>query len=233
MAVPNVDFSSPYYPYRKVIEGNEMRGAELIPYKIMMYLLDMPDSAGYTPVDDNERPRVRLIKLLTFDGPNPLAQPLPSPQEKLSILFNGDEPDINTDEQQTKHPYGYRLFTQRNIAQSGIKAKTILKIYPGRVLDPTDSKSVIGFQAEIWTNPNFSSTKTTSRDRLWDIECELRDSLNGVDIQGVGCIKFCRQDGSFNGSENLFGDNGEIGRIVYFSTNWLGGGAKTITTYNI
>jgi hypothetical protein len=130
MAKPTVPFNSPYYPYQKIIAGNEMRGAELIPYKIMMYLLDLPDPLGYEPIDDNKRPRVCLMKLLAYDGSNPLAEVLPTPKEKLSLLFNGDEPDINTDEQKSKHPFGYRLFMQRNIAQSGIEAKTILKIYP-------------------------------------------------------------------------------------------------------
>lgn len=227
MPIEPVDFNSPYYPYRRVINGQIMEGAELIPYKIMMYLLDLPDSAGYQPVDDNSRPRVRLIKFLTYDCANPLAQPLPTPEQKLSLLFNGEQPDINTDEQRQNHPFNYRLFMQHSIAQSLIEAKTILKIYPGRVLDPTDFRSVIGLQAEIWTNPNLvTNTKTANYDRLWDIECALRDSLNCVDIAGVGLVHFSRNDGSFNGSENLFGNSGECGRVVYFSTAWMGGGKE-------
>lgn len=220
-----VSFSSPFYPYKRVINGNIMSGAELIPYKILMYLLDLPDSAGYQPVDDNSRPRVRLIKLLAYDCANPLDQPLPTPKQKLSMVFNGDQPDINTDEQQANHPFGYRLFMQRSIAQSILEAKTMLKIYPGRVLDPTDFRSVIGLQAEIWSNPNLvTNTKTTYYDRIFDIECALRDSLNCVDIAGVGLVHFSRNDGSFNGSENIYGNSGECGRIVYFSAAWMGGG---------
>ena len=59
------DFSSPYYPYEKVNEGyNSFDGAELIPYQILSYLMDMEDANGYVPVDDNARPRVRLMKYL-------------------------------------------------------------------------------------------------------------------------------------------------------------------------
>ena len=224
MAIEQADFASPFYPYRRVLNGQIMEGAELIPYKIMMYLLDLPDSAGYLPVDDNSRPRVRLIKLLTYDCADPLAQPLPTPKQKLSLLFNGEEAAINTDEQKANHPFAYRLFMQHSIAQSIIEAKTILKIYPGRVLDPTIYRSVIGLQAEIWTNPSLAAIKTTSRDRLWDIECALRDSLNCVDLSGVGLIQFARNDGSFNGSENIYANNGECGRVIYFSTAWMGGG---------
>lgn len=222
----HVSFDSPFYPYSRVINGNIYSGAELIPYKILMYLLDLPDSFGYQPVDDNSRPRVRLIKLLTYDCANPLAEPLPTPQQKLSLLFNGDEPDINTDEQRKRHPFGYRLFMQHSVAQSALEAKTILKVYPGRILDPDDFRGIIGLQAEIWTNPNLANVKTTSRDRIFDIECALRDSLNMVDMAGVGLMKFSRNDGSFNGSENLYTHNGDCGRVIYFSTAWAGGGTQ-------
>lgn len=227
-----VSFDSPYYPFKRVIAGNEMRGAELIPYKILMYLLDLPDSAGYMPKDDNDRPRVRLMKYLWYDDANPLAHPLPTPEQKRSLLFDPTNPDINTDEDKEKHPKGYRLFMQRNIAQSILTAKTILKIYPGRVLDPTDFRSIIGFQAEIWSNPNLvTNTKTIYYDRLFDIECALRDSLNCVDIAGVGTVKISRNDGSYNGSEYLYAENGDGGRILYFSTAWSGGGTDPIKTY--
>lgn len=218
-----VDFSSHYYPYRRIVNGVVMKGAELIPYKIMRYLLDLPDSAGYMPADDNNRPRVRLMKHLFYDCADPLSQPLPTPEEKLSILFDPEHPDINSDEQKAKHPKGYRMYTQRNVAQSLLEAKTLLKIYPGRILDPTDFRAIIGFQAEIWTSPNLhSNTRTTERDRVFDIECALRDSLDNVDMAGVGCIKFSRNDGSYNGSEVIFAENGMCGRVVYFSTAWMG-----------
>ena len=233
MATEPVSFNSPYYPYRKVLSGaNTLRGAELIPYKIINYLLDMPDSVGYVPADDNSRPRVRLMKYLYYDGANPLTNPLPTPKQKQSILFNPDNPDINTDEDKKNHPKGYRIFAQRNVAQSLIDAQTILKIYVGRVLDPDIFKTVIGLQAEIWANPNLvANTKTTAYDRLFDIEQCLREALSGVDIAGVGTLVFSRNDGSFNGSENLYGNGGECGRIVYFSTAWSESGEHTIKEY--
>lgn len=102
---------SPYYPYEKVQTGYlTMQGTEEIPYQILQYLLDLPDANGYVPVDDNNRPRVRLAKYLWYDGAQPLSQPLPTVQEKLSMLFDGDSPVPNTDEQKTAHPKGYRLY---------------------------------------------------------------------------------------------------------------------------
>ena len=90
---------SPYYPYEKVQTGYlTMQGTEEIPYQIIQYLLDLPDATGYAPTNDNTRPRVRLAKYLWYDGPRPLSHPLPTAQEKLSLLFDGDNPVLNTGE---------------------------------------------------------------------------------------------------------------------------------------
>lgn len=95
-----VDFNSPYYPFELVQSGyGKFRGAEKLPKKIVNFLLDMPDRNGYVPADDNARPRVRLMKYLCHDGANPLAQALPTPAEKLGIVFDGEEPVLDTEEQ--------------------------------------------------------------------------------------------------------------------------------------
>lgn len=233
MAIPTVPFNSPTYPFHRVLKGsNTLRGAEVIPYKILTYLLDLPDAYGYEPQDDNERPRVRLAKYLWYDGANPLAQPLPTPKEKRSMLFDPDCPDINTDEDREKHPKGYRIFAQRMVVQSELTAKTILKVYPGRILDTDDFRTIIGMQAEIWCNVNYiTNTRTNAYDRCFDIEQCLREAMSGVDIAGVGTIRFSRQDGSFNGSEVLYTDAELSGRVLYFSTAWSEGGGGAIKTY--
>ena len=231
MAEP-VDFKSKYYPYRKIIAANTFRGAEIIPYKILLYLMDLPDAAGYTPPDDNDYPRTRLKRYLWYDCPNPLAQPMPTAEQVRSLLYDPDSPDINTDDEKAKHPQGYRLFAQRMVVQSVLEAKTILKIYPGRILDTDDFRSIIGMQAEIWCNTALvNNTRTTAYDRTFDIECCLREALAGVDIAGVGTIRFSRQDSSYNGSEVLYTDAELCGRMLYFSTAWSEGGGEKIKTY--
>lgn len=232
MANTPIDFRSPYYPYRKVIASNTLKGAELIPYKILNYLMDLPDAFGYTPTDDNEYPRTRLKKWLWYDTPRPLSQPMPTAQQVRSMLFDPDEPDINSDEMKTKHPKGYRLFAQRMILQSVLDAKTILKIYPGRILDTDDFRTIIGMQAEIWCNTTtLTNTRTTAYDRCFNIEQCMREALAGVDIAGVGTMRFSRQDSSYNGSEVLFTDAELSGRMVYFSTAWSEGGGEKIKNY--
>lgn len=232
MATPQIPFDSPYYPFKKVIKGaNTLRGAEIVPYKILNYLMDLPDAFGYEPQDNNDYPRCRLKKLLWYDCPNPLAQPMPTAQEVRSMLFDADQPDINTDELKQKHPHGYRLFAQRQVGTSEIEAKTILKIYPGRVLDTDEFRTIIGMQAEIWTAYALETNlRTTAYDRTFDIEQCLREAMSGVDIAGVGTIRFSRQDSSYNGSEILYTDGPILGRMLYFSTAWSEGGGGTVKT---
>jgi hypothetical protein len=233
MANEIADFRSPYYPFKKVITGaNTLRGAEIVPYKILLYLMDLPDAAGYSPPDDNDYPRTRLKKYLWYDTPNPLSQPIPTAQQVRSMLFDPDEPDINSDEMKAKHPHGYRLFAQRMINSSVLDAKTILKVYPGRILDTDDFRTILGFQAEIWCNTSLiTNTRTTAYDRCFDIEQCLREALSGVDIAGVGTIRFSRQDSSYNGSEVLYTDAEISGRMLYFSTAWSEGGGGTVKTF--
>lgn len=228
----DVPFEADTYPFKRIISSNQLRGAELIPSKIIRYLLDMPDYAGYVPIDDNSRPRVRLAKYLWYDDSFPLNNPLPTPQEKLSMYFDPSNPAINTDEDKTRHPKGYRIFPQRIIGQSSIEAKTVLKIYPGRILDDTDFRSVITMNVEIWCNVNLiGNIKTNAIDRSFDIEQCIRESLAGVDISGVGTCRFSRQASSYNGSEILYTNDTQCGRILYFSTSWAEGGGETIKNY--
>lgn len=233
MAMPQVDFRSKFYPYRKVISGaNTLRGAELIPYKVLLYLMDLPDAAGYSPPDDNDYPRCRLKKYLWYDEAKPLSKPMPSAADVRSLLFDPFNPDINTDEDKEKHPKGFRLFAQRVTNQSILDAKTFIKIYPGRILDNDDFRTVLTFNCEIWSDYGFiTNTRTTAYDRTFDIEQCVRESLAGIDIGGVGTVTFSRTGGSFNGSEILYTDSQFAGRMLYFSVNWAESGGDVIKTY--
>ena len=57
------DFNSSFYPYEKVYPGYLTGiGSELIPDKLIRYLMDLPDAYGYQPADDNTRPREKQMK---------------------------------------------------------------------------------------------------------------------------------------------------------------------------
>ena len=114
-----VSVNSDTYPYERVQTGfNRLKGSEEIPLKVLTYLMDLP-SAGYEPKDDNSRARVRLMKYLWHDGAAPLSKPLPTAKEKISMLFDGEHPALNTQEEKAAHPKGYRIYPQRVWGQSG------------------------------------------------------------------------------------------------------------------
>ena len=211
-----VGFNNPYYPYEKVQQGfNTLHGAEDIPYQILMYLLDLPDRSGYEPVDDNSRPRVRLIKYLWYDEPNPLSMPLPTPEEKLSLVYNGENPDINTDEAKRNHPKGYRIFTQQYELQSQTQAKTILRCFMGREIPRSDYKTILGLNFSCivdYALEDIISTNIASR--MYAIHQCLIESLHGVNISGIGVIYY---------DKNIHGDCGRTtyhteGNFVYDDT---------------
>lgn len=222
----NVPFNSPYYPYEKDQTGySTFRGWEDIPYKIITYLLDLPDANGYMPADDNSRPRVRLAKYLWYDGARPLDNPLPTPAQKLSMLFDPEHPDINTDEDKQNHPQGYRIFPQNSIGQSQLDAETIIYCYIGRdtPYDNFHSRTAIIF--EIWTNVNLAAnTKTQHYTRLEAIEQAIKEALIGVNITGVGTIQYSQRFHADCGSRTIWDSHVNPGRELTLALLWAESG---------
>lgn len=217
-----ISFDSKFYPYKKVQTGyNNMRGAEQIPYKVLWYLMDMPDSNGYEPKDDNDRPRVRLMKYLCCDGENPLNEPLPTPQEKLSVLFDPRNPAPNTELEKQEHSLGYRLYAQNNFGQSQLDAQTIIKCYIGRVVANSDLQQVIALTFEIWTNVNYeSNTRTTAYNRAYDIEQCIIEALHGVDMAGIGTVQFNQRVHGDCGSRAVYDEYTNTGRKLTMCIVW-------------
>lgn len=230
----NPRFQSPFYPYEKVQSGyNSMRGSEKIPKKLLNYLLDLPDKAGYMPVDDNERPRVRLMKYLWHDGANPLGQPLPTPQQKLSLLFDGDNPVVDTDEMKAKHPKGYRLYPQKLWLPSQTVAKTVLKCYMGRITHADEMHSSLGVAFEVWCNTNIqNNTRGDDYERAYDIEQCLMEALHGVNIAGIGVIDCGRYTNLENGSREIYDETGtNVGRRIHMSVSWCESDGQEVSAW--
>lgn len=226
-------FSNPWYPYHKVIAANTLKGAERLPYQLLLYLLDLPDAKGYQPIDDNERARVRLAKYLWYDQPNPLNLPLPTPEQKRSMLFDPDAPAPNSDEEQEKHPKGYRMIWQRVRGQSQLEAKSLIKCYMGRIYEPRKFVTTIGVYFEVCVNVNLeTNTRTNAYQRSFDIEQCIREALDGVNMTGIGTISFSRYDHSENGSDFWWDESSEVGRRMHCSVTWAEGGGNTVQAYD-
>lgn len=217
-----VDFNSPYYPYEKVYTGyNTLKGAEYIPYKIVKYLLDLPDQNGYEPVDDNDRARVRLIKYLFYDEPNPLNKPLPTEEQKLSLLYDGKNPDINTDEDKRNHPKGYRIFGQQYELQSPTDAKTMLRCFMAREIPRSDYKTVLGLDFECivdYALDNVIGTGVYSR--MFAIHQCLVEALHGVNIAGIGTIYYSKPTHGDSGYTLYHTEGNYIYADTFFAIDW-------------
>lgn len=226
----DVPFTSPTYPYERVQTGfNTMRGAERIPLEVLTYLLDLPRSDGYEPIDDNNYPRVRLAKYLYYDGPNPLSQPLPTPTQKRSLLFDGDRPTLNTDEEKARHPKGYRLFPQLYWGPSQLEAQTTLKCYLGRILPRSGMEASIGLRFEILCNSNQeNTTRTAAYSRAYNIEQCIVEALNGVNLTGIGVVDFSRPAHFDAGSEPVHDDGTNVGRELNLSITWMESGGDPV-----
>lgn len=217
-----LDFSNPWYPYDRPNPGFlRYRGISEIPGKLIRYLLDLPDANGYTPLNDNERPRVRLAKLLWYDGENPLAQPLPTPEQKLSLLWKGENSVLNTDEDKSKHPKGYRVYGQTFWMPSDFDAGSWIKVYMGRILPYSEFSAELGITIEIGVNyAQDNNLRTTAYSRVVAMAEAVLDALHEVNIDGIGGLHFNRRNHMDDGSHPWHDDGTNIGWTLGFSLSW-------------
>ena len=200
--------NSEFYPYIKVYGGYSDFVDELrIPRKVMDYLLDMPDGV-YTPVDDNKRARTRLWKYLYYDGAHPEQQPLPTPSEKMDVLFDPEFPTRPPNSEK-----GYRLFPQVFIKPSQTDAQTRIYVYMGRPIPTDDFTTQLSVVFDIFVHyTEEANTHSEAYSRALAISQALLETFHGVNIDGVGSFYFNRTKHSSCG-ERVFDDgDSNVGR---------------------
>lgn len=175
---------SPFYPYTKVVAGNSLAGAESLPYRMLKYLMDLP-SRGYTPPSDNLYPRARLKRLLYWDGASPLDQPLPTPEQMMSIQFDPTAPAAPPDAER-----GYRLYAQELVRQSQTTAQSVLRIYLGTTQRIAIKNSFVYRMTLIYNiMVNYdleSNMQTVANSRSFAIAQAILDATEGVNFGGIG-----------------------------------------------
>jgi len=222
------NFDSPYYPYEKPNQFTSLKGAELIPYRLLTYLLDLPDKYGYVPKDDNTRPRVRLAKYLWYDEANPLAQPLPTPDQKRSLLYNGDDVTLSTEESREKHPKGYRLMGQIYTKPSETDARILVKCFMTHAIPRSDLKVILGVDFQIITNYALDNiTKSPTYSRSFAIHQCLVEALHGVDIAGIGTIHYSKPIHGDSGYTTYHSEGDQIYSDTIFAIDWQESGTPT------
>jgi len=208
--------NNPYYPYNKVAEYTTMPDAEKLLKKIVDYLLDLP-MKGYTPPSDTSTPRSRLIRLLYYDAPHPMDQPLPTPQQKIQIVFDPESPDV------APTPLGYRIYPMIYPIQAQSEGQTTLKIFMG-IAKPYDVYRVeqtIEFQ--VLTNTAYENNEAgTSLSRTYQICLEILRALNGVNIDGVGAFYYNRRINVECGLEPISDKSQNVGYRLIMGITYMG-----------
>ena len=210
----NTDVRSATYPYERVTNNVWMKHLDSIPKMLIDYVMDMP-RPGYTPPDDNTYPRCRLMKYLYYDGPRPLDNPLPSPADKIRLVYDPNSPDVAPTDK------GYRIYPVSYVPQAQTQGQTILKVFIGNVVPLNTNIVQIGVIFDILSNMQMdTNTKTLAQSRCVAMEQCLWECLSGVNIDGVGVMYIDRQQLSHTGSENIMDKSQNIGRRVVFGMTY-------------
>ena len=206
--IERVDLNSPYYPYIKVQENYyDLSDTVSLPRKICDYLIDAPQRE-YTPQDNNDLPRCRLWKYLYYDGSRPLSNPLPTIQQKMSVVFNPDNPQNPPTEK------GYRLIPQIFTKQSEENARTSIYVYLGRTVPMDDELRIaLSVHFRIWTHYTYeANTRTDEYSRAFAIEQALIEAFHGVNMDGIGTFFFSKFKHPDCGSGVMYDGETNVGR---------------------
>lgn len=197
---------SPTYPYKRVQQYNSFAGVEKVTRQVFEYLVDLPQP-GYEPPDDNTYPRARFIKYVYYDDEFPLSHPLPTPDEKTRLIYNPTDLAIPQDAP------GYRLFPTTKVSQVQTDEQTVVRLYIGQVFPYTPFQAELSLIFDILCNERYETNlKGVTMVRSYAIEQAILESLNGVNMAGIGTFYFDRNRNSNCSSYNISDDRRNRGR---------------------
>lgn len=197
-----------YYPYERVHGYGTMPNLEIIPRMVRDYLMDMP-SKGYTPPDDNRSYRCQLMKYLYYDDNDPLSHPLPTPEQKMNLVYDPDHPDMPPDPEK-----GYRIFSQSLASEAQTVGQSLVRIFMGRVV-PVDMYTIqASICLQFMVNAAYETrTRGLAIQRSFTMACLAERALVGVNFgAGVGTIVFNRR---VHGDSNFYMQDDESTNVGY------------------
>lgn len=213
---------NPYFPYQKVADYTTIPDAETLLKKIVDYLLDFP-MKGYTPPGDTSTPRSRLSRLLYYDVPHPLDQPLPTPAQKISMVFDPESPDVPPDKDK-----GYRVYPMIYPIQAESMGRTSLKIFMGYAKPVSPMRVEQSVMFEVLSNTALEGNQaTTSLSRTYQICVEILRALNGVNMEGVGGFYFDRRQLTDCGLEPIADKSQNVGYRLTMGLTFMGSEDET------
>lgn len=213
---------NPYFPYQKVADYTTIPDAETLLKKIVDYLLDFP-MKGYTPPNDTSTPRSRLSRLLYYDVPHPLGQPLPTPAQKISMVFDPESPDVPPDKDK-----GYRVYPMIYPIQAESMGRTSLKIFMGYAKPVSPMRVEQSVMFEVLSNTALEGNQaTTSLSRTYQICVEILRALNGVNMEGVGGFYFDGRQLTDCGLEPIADKSQNVGYRLTMGLTFMGSEDET------
>lgn len=213
---------NPYFPYQKVADYTTIPDAETLLKKIVDYLLDFP-MKGYTPPSDTSTPRSRLSRLLYYDVPHPLDHPLPTPAQKISMVFDPESPDVPPDKDK-----GYRVYPMIYPIQAESMGRTSLKIFMGYAKPVSPMRVEQSVMFEVLSNTAIEGNQaTTSLSRTYQICVEILRALNGVNMEGVGGFYFDRRQLTDCGLEPIADKSQNVGYRLTMGLTFMGSEDET------
>ncbi len=208
---------NPYFPYKKVQEYATLPKAEKLLKKIVDYILDLP-AKDYTPPDRNDFPRCRLIKELFYDEPNYLENPIPTPEQKLQIVFNPNSPDV------APTAKGYRIFPMIYPIQSQAIGQTTLKIFMSYAKATSVFRIDQAIAFEVLTSTVYENNEGgTDLSRTYAICTDIMEAFNGVNIDGVGTFFFDRRQNTECTIEPISDKSQNVGYRLTMGVSYIGG----------
>lgn len=206
----------PYFPYSKVANYTTLPDAETLLKKIVDYLMDLP-MEGYEPPDNNAYPRCKLMKLLYYDVQRPLDQPLPTPEQKIQMVFNPQSPDVPPTDR------GYRIYPMIYPIQAQSEGQTTLKIIMGWAKPQDNYRCEQSVAFEVLTNTAYENNQAgTSLSRTYQICIEIIRALVGVNIDGVGAFYFNRRLHTECGIEPIADKSQNVGYRLTLGLTYMG-----------
>lgn len=150
---------------------NQLTTMPYIPYNIIYHLAQ----------DDKAEDLWKLLKYNTEDA---LGKPNLTLSEKMSLVCKNNA-DQNS----------YNIFLTRLIEDEQIAERSILKLYKMNTTPEDNIKAVCVYAFDILTGAKSSIVEYNGIpcSRLDVIEAILVQSLNGIDVNGVGYLQYNRQ----------------------------------------
>ena len=215
--MPMAQTVNPYYPYSKTQDFTTMPNAETFLKKLVDYLLDLP-MKGYTPPSDTSTPRSRLIRLLYYDVTHPMDQPLPTPKQKLEIVYDPESPDVPPDKDK-----GYRLYPMIYPVQAESMGKTTIRIFMGYAKPRDDNRVEQTVEFRVLSNTSYENNENgTSLSRTYQICLEIIRCLHGVNIDGIGGMYFNSRIHPECGLEPIADQSQNVGYRLVMGLTYMG-----------